>query len=140
MNKFIEERILSDRKKSIFDTIKKQKVPTFEVLVQKKTIKTKIKIITLKNTKDLFSKVAIIGQKRNVDLKQLFSFPLVYLPLTLAESNGSLKKTAKSQLLHKIEDTTPIAKQLRSGHAFIADDIAYVRQIKVSGLTHKQDY
>ena len=127
----------SDRRKSIFDTIKKQKVPTFEVLVQKKTIKTKIKIITLKNTKDLFSKVAIIGQKRNVDLKQLFSFPLAYLPLTLAESDGSLKKTAKFQLLHKIEDTTPPAEQLRSDHAFIADGIAYVCQIKVSVMTYK---
>jgi hypothetical protein len=81
-------------------------------LLQKKTIKIKTKIITLKNTKDLFSKVAIVGQKRNVDLKQLFSFPLVYLPLALAETDGSLKKTAKAQLLHKIEDTTPSVEQI----------------------------
>ena len=54
---------------------------------------------------------------------------MVYLPLTLAESDGSLKKTAKSQLLHKIEDTAPLAEQLCADHVFIADGIAYVRQI-----------
>ena len=135
---FIESRFAEDHQSSLFDPIKKQKLRTFDSLDKKKLIKTKTKLVSLQSARDLFAKVAIIAQKRSVDLKQLLSYPLIHLPLALAESDGSLKKTSKSLLLHKIEGETPPVAMLRRDHAFIVDGMAYVRQIKSSGLTFSE--
>ena len=53
----------------------------------------------------------------------------------MAESDAYLKKTAKSLLLHKIEGDVPSVDMLKTEHTFIVDGMAYVRQIKSSGLT-----
>ena len=47
------------------------------------------------STRDIFSKIAIISQKRSVDLKTFFNYPLEALPLSLLEADGTLKKTPK---------------------------------------------
>ena len=53
----------------------------------------------------------------------------------MAEFDASLKKTAKSLRLHKIEGDVPSVDMLKTDHTFIVDGMAYVRQIKSSGLT-----
>ena len=73
---FIQDHLPDGHQSSIFDPIKKHKLPTFESLAQKKVIKTKTKVVSLQSAKDLFAKVAIIAQKRVVNLKQLLSYPL----------------------------------------------------------------
>ena len=79
METFITERLSEESERSIFDSIKWQKLATFKNLNKKQVTKTKSKTISLQTSKDLFSKVAIISQKRTVDLKRLFAFPLVHL-------------------------------------------------------------
>ena len=37
--------------------------------------------------------------------RELFGYPLMHLPLLIADADGTLKKTPKSQLLHNIEGT-----------------------------------
>ena len=63
-------------KVSIFDPIKKLKLASFHSLSKKKVIKTKTKTVALQSSKDLFSNVAIISQKKSVDLKQLFAIDI----------------------------------------------------------------
>ena len=60
-------------------------------------------MIPLKYYKDLFAQITIIMQKRNVDLKEVLSFPLGPLPWALTGIIGDLKKTNKASLLHRIE-------------------------------------
>ena len=96
METFIAERLLEGSERSIFDPIKRLKLATFDNLNKKQIAKTKNKTISLQTSKDLFSKVANITQKRSVDLKGLFAYPLAHLPLSPAEPDGTLKKTAKS--------------------------------------------
>jgi len=130
-----KQRFLDENRSSIFDPIKKKNLCTFDNVDKKKVIKPKTKLISLQSTKELFAKVAIIAQKRSVDLKKVLSYPLINLPLALADSDGSLKKTSKSLLLHKIEGDTPPVDMLQLNHAFIVDGMAHVRQLKTSGLT-----
>ena len=54
--------------------------------------KCKDKTVILHASKDIFFKLAIIAQKRSVDLKLVFEYPLGPLPLSLAEPDGTLKK------------------------------------------------
>jgi len=40
-----------------------------------------------------------------IGLKKLFEYPLMHLPLSIAKLDGTLKKTSKYVLLHKLEGT-----------------------------------
>ena len=91
------------------------------------TCKTKDTTITLTATADLFSKIAIISQKRSIDLKFLFNCPLGPLPMSLAEAEGTLKKTPNSVLLHKLEkDVEPVTEYPRDS-VYVLDGMAAVR-------------
>ena len=92
------------------------KLATFSSLHKTKIFKTKNNVIALKSSNDPFGKVAIIAQKRSVDMRSLFKYPLVTLPLAQAEMDGTLKKTAKSVLLIKLKEEW---LQLKSYHQII---------------------
>ena len=135
--KFINERLQHDSKISFFDTIKRCNIPPFRVR-KRKSCKLTDKVVSIESSKDLFSKIAIIAQTRHVDLSELFCYLLGALPLALAETDGSLKKTSKANLLHKLEgDTLPI-QDMPSNSAVIIDGMAVVRQIKTSKITFEQ--
>ena len=87
MVQFIKEHLAVDSSKSIFDPLKKPKLGTFKSIKKIKVCKTKNKIMSLTSTGDLFSKIAIISQKRSVDLKTLFNYPLEALPISLSEAD-----------------------------------------------------
>ena len=137
MEAFLTDR-LCNSESSIFDPIKKLKLATFATMNKKKICKLKGKEISLRSSKDLFCKVTIIAQKRSINLNQLFEYPLGPLPLSLAETVGTLKKSAKSTLLHKVEGPVEPATAVPDEYAFIADGMACVRQIKTSHLTYRE--
>jgi len=74
MNKFNVERMIEGRSLSFFDTLSKQKLATFVSWNKKKVIKSNAKTISIANSRDLFSKVAIIAQTRSINLKELFVY------------------------------------------------------------------
>ena len=67
----------------------------------------------------------------------LFKYPPVPLTLALAEMDGTLKKTAKSVLLNKLEEGIVTIEDLPSNYCMITDRMTALRQLKGSGLTHK---
>ena len=67
---------------SFFDPVKKNKQNTFKNMNKVTTCKTKNASITLIATADLFSKIAIISQKRSTDLNSLSNYPLGSLPMS----------------------------------------------------------
>ena len=138
METFILERLGENPKLSIFDTIKKSKLSTFANLQKKKVCKVKGKEILLKSTTDLFGKITIIAQKRSIDLKRLFQYPLGPLPLSLAAPDGTLKKSTKSVLLHKLEGKTEPVATIPADCALIVDGMACVRQMKTAKKTYSE--
>ena len=134
MKTFMSERLGNDPVKSNFDPIKKVKLASFSNIDKSKACKIKDKVFSLKVSKDLFSRVAIVAQKRSVDLRALFMYPLGPLPLSLAEMDGSLKKTVKSSLFHKLEGSANFTDVHPINYALIVDGMAAVRQMKVAKL------
>ena len=67
-----------------------------------KSCKVKNKIIEVTARTDIFSKIAIISQRRSIELLPVFSYPLGAVPLSLGQPDGTLNKTVKSKLLHKL--------------------------------------
>ena len=138
MNKFVHERISINSTMSFFDPIKKNKLNTFKSMNKVTTCKTKNTTISLTTTADLFSEIAIISQKRSIDLKSLFSYPLGPLPMSLAEADGTLKKTPKSVLLHKLEKDVEAVTEYPSDSVYIVDGMAAVRQVKPLKSTYSE--
>lgn len=60
--------------------------------------------------REIFTKLAVIGQVRKVDIPSLLKYELALVPLTLFHLNGSMRKTDKSFGLDWIERDHSIAQ------------------------------
>ena len=74
----------------------------------------------------------MMSQHRNIDVKEIFVFPLGPVPWALADSMGTLKKTNKAILMHDLEK---MQSQMKNTCTVI-DGMALVRKIKTVGLTY----
>ena len=133
MQSFIDNRLSNYPKASIFDPIKKIKTPDFTVS-KTKVCTTNSKIVPIESSNQLFSKISIISQKRNIDMKMLLTYPLGCVPLSLAEADASLRKTAKSVILHKIEGNVEPVRSIPKDCAYIIDGMAALRQLPIPKL------
>ena len=86
------------------DTLSKLQLKTFADLKKpfKGTTKDN-KTYSIKADRDLFSRLAVIARRREIDLEKIFTDELASVPLSLARFDGSLNKTAKSKLLQELE-------------------------------------
>ena len=46
----------------------------------------------------------VISQKRKVDFQELFTYELASVPMALTNSDGSLSKSNKAQVMHVLEE------------------------------------
>ena len=99
LNTIIEERLVKHIT-DFYKPIKQLKLSTFSK--SKKSVKIKIqdKIVQLTAEKNIFGRIAMMSQHRNIDMKEIFAFPV---PSALADSMGTLKKTNKAILMHELE-------------------------------------
>ena len=102
---FITDRLSDESKVSIYDPIKKLRLQTFSS-AQTVTVKCKDKTIQVKAIRNLFGQIAIIMQKRELDLREVFKYLLGPFPWALAVVMGDLKKTNKATLLNEVEKLT----------------------------------
>ena len=74
-------------------------------------------------------------QKRIIDLKTIFCYPLGPLPWSLCSPLGNLKKNNTASLLHKLEGPVIPTSLNDACIVIVIDGMALVRQSKVSDLT-----
>ena len=60
----------------------------------------KDKIVPMRAHSNLFGQLALIMQKRIVDLEEVFKYPLGPYPWSLCGVMGELRKTNKASLMH----------------------------------------
>ena len=135
MQSFIDNRLLNNPNASFFDPIKKMKTPGFTVR-KTKVCKTNSKIVSIESSNQLLSKISIISQKSN--MKMLLTYPLGCVPLSLAEANTSLRKTAKCVLLHKIEGNIEPIRSIPKDCAYNIDGMAELRQLPIPKLSYRE--
>ena len=118
-----------------YEPLKRLKLRSFTKL-KKKSVKTKEgKIIQFSAQSAIFGKIAIIQQKRKLDLKEIFRFPLGPIPWSLATSTGELIKTSKTSLMHEAEKGATCVDAIPSPFATKLDGMAMVRKFKNAALT-----
>ena len=99
-------------------------------LTLSKNINERDEVTGLTSLRQLYDNLlfkAVIAQTRSMDMKNVLFFSLGPVPLSLADSDGSLAKTLKSKLLHLLEsscdgadtDIPPTTAWLVDGMAFL---------------------
>ena len=102
---FIGERMKPDSTINIFDPLKKASIKTFKSANKSKSIKVNSKIVDLKENCNLFSRCAVIQEKRRIDMKELIGiYELTVVPPSLFKRDGTLLDgfQGKSKLVEKV--------------------------------------
>ena len=81
----------------------------------------------LRANRNLFARLLVIGQSRQIDPRDLLSHALVPVPWSLATYDGSLAKTNKSALAKLLEDGVEILLNLPNASAVIVNAMALLQ-------------
>ena len=97
MNAFVEKRSNSNAV-GFWEPIPNMKIKTFSSTNKKIRVKSSDKLVTVNADRDLFGRLLIVSNTRQICLKEVLSFELSPVPFSLANADGSLRKGAKSVL------------------------------------------
>ena len=100
---FVEERIITNST-GIFETLPKLKLGSFRDTHKKTSVTAGDKNVMIRADRNLFARLLVIGQSRQMDLRYLLTHELGPLPWSLALPDGSLVKTNKASLSMLLEN------------------------------------
>lgn len=136
LSEFIDNR-LNTNKISFWDALPHLKIQTFASLNKKVVVKSADeKLITVNADRGLFSRLLIVSQSREVNLREVLSYELSAVPFALAHIDGTLRKTAKSILLSTLEEDVEVMPRLpvkTQPLAHIIDGMAVIQMVKTGG-------
>lgn len=110
--KFVRETLLIDSPKSVWDTMKKTKLKTFNTWMEKTRVSVGDKVIKLREERQLLARFLVIQQSRPELVPRLPStigdYEMAVTPRSMFASDGSLLiPTDKASTLHAIEEAKP---------------------------------
>ena len=107
MSTFVEKRVNTDEI-DFFSTIEKSKLLTFTSMNKLLVSKQKQAVQAVRIDREIFGKLSVIGQSREIPIQELMKYELASVPLTLFCLDGSLRKTVKSAALEWLEADTAV--------------------------------
>ena len=134
MNSFIQQR-LNSNDVSFWDAIPSLKIKTFCSTAMKTTVKgSDEKLLASTEDRDLFGRLLIVANVRQVNLREILCFELSTVPYSLAHTDGTIRKTTKSVLLQILEKEVTVEPWLPSlltmPTVYILDAMALVQTLK----------
>ena len=131
MKTFVKKRIQTNE---IRNAIPKLSMKTFSSMTKKVKVKAgDEKSITVHADRDLFGRLLIVANARQINLMEVLSFELSPIPCSLAHQDGSLRKNTKSRLAGIIEKLVIVVPQLQpspENTVYILDGMAVIQMIK----------
>ena len=136
MHEFINTR-LDTNKVCFWDSLKKLKIDTFKVTTRKISLKgTRGKVVTLNADRELFGRLLVVAKTRSINLKEILSYELSCVPVSLVHPDGTMRKTVKSALMPILErnvDSVPRLPVSELRTAVIIDAMALIQMVKSAG-------
>jgi hypothetical protein len=127
------------REGNYYDVIPQCKVKTFASMhkPQKNTVKGHTYVLTM--SRDLFHKLTVMGDSREIDIDKVLSYTLGPLPYSLTNQQGKLSETTKAQLQHELQGVVPMSDGPGPtvNRALIVDAITYTKSNPVQEVTNK---
>ena len=65
-----------------------------------------------------------------MNLRELLSYSLMSVPLSLGTETGTLCKTDKSRLMHHLQEDKFLVNDMPPGSALIIDGMAFIQQMQ----------
>ena len=126
---FVRDRLTADPPVTKFhDPMKKMNLETFTPKKPKSgSGRLHREASLLRTDYSVFSRIALIAQTREMDLREVLSYPLGPYPWSLATLSGSLMKTSKAALLHLLKTDTPAPASTASSSALLLGEFCSVR-------------
>ena len=138
MDLFITSR-LNTNATGFWKPIPSLKVKTFSSITKKVQVKvTNEKLFTVSADRDLFGRLLIAANARSINLRKVLSYELSPISCSLAHTDGTLRKTAKSALMTIIEkeaNTQPRLPASALPTTYIIDGMAVVQMTKSAGAS-----
>ena len=133
MKTFVKKRFQTNEV-SYWDAIPKLGIKTFSSMTKKVKVKAgDEKSITVHADRDLFGRLLIVANARQINLMEVLSYELPPIPCSLAHQDGSLRKNTKSHLAGIIEKLVTVVPQLQpspENTVYILDGMAVIQMIK----------
>ena len=112
MDTFVEKR-LNKCEVNFWDPLPNLIIKTFSSTTKKTHVKaSNDKFVTVRADRDLFGRLLIASNARQIDLKEVLSYELSTVPFALAHQDGSLRKTTKSVFAKILEDQVHVVPRL----------------------------
>ena len=99
-----------------------------------KKITIKGRDVSIRADRDLFGRLLVIREKRGIETKELLKYSLGPIALSLANTNGTIYKTDKSKLLHKLEKKIPHLEEIPNQSARVYDGMCLLQQSPIIHL------
>ena len=101
---FVEKRLKSNEIDYLYAPLSKSNLQTFGNLVNSMTVKSTATAVVVKADRGWFARMVVIAHHRQMNMQEVLTYPLGPLPWSLATADGAPTKTAKSALLHILEE------------------------------------
>ena len=137
MTAFVEKRINSNAV-GFWEPIPNLKIMTFSSANKKIRVKSSEKLVTVNADRDLFGRLLIVSNTRQICLKDVLSFELSPVPYSLANADGSLRKGEKSVLCSLLEKDVNVIERLSASPnptVVIIDGMAVIQMSKCAGAS-----
>ena len=85
----------------------------------------------------LKSEMLLVASSRNLNMKEVLKHPLGPLPWSLANCDGTMKKTNEAALARKLENMASTTEQVQQPSACMIDGMSLVQKMK--GKNHTFD-
>ena len=102
---FIEERIKSNDV-GFYETVKRNKLKTFTSMLATEKVAVKDKEVVIRADRDLFARLLVIRETREVSMKDFVGYSLAPVAWSLVTAIGNVYKSTKSDLLTCLEKKT----------------------------------
>ena len=136
--KTFEQKRIQTNEVSYWEAIPNLSIKTFSSMTKKVKVKAGgEKSITVHADRDLFERLLIVANARQINLMEVLSYELSPIPCSLAHQDGSLRKNTKNHLAGIIEKLVIVVPQLQpspENTVYILDGMAVIQMIK-SGRT-----
>ena len=133
----LERWFLTIHAVGFWEPIPNMKIKTFSSTNKKIRVKSSDKLVTVNADRDLFGRLLIVSNTRQICLKEELSFELSPVPYSPANADGSLRKGAKSVLCSLLEKDVNVQRLKASPNptVVIVDGMAVIQMSKSAGAS-----
>ena len=124
-------RCSSNPNSDFFDPLKKTKLKSFKNLRAVRKVHNNDLVFPLRMDRDIFARMALLGQFRQIDMKIVFTYPLGPLPWSLADPYGLPGKTVKAKLSQQLEQRIPVTEKYPENATSIFDGMVVLQKLKI---------